>query len=88
MAAEPQQWSEPAAQTTSFSGEPAATPPTSAAAVPPQQQVSPAWWVAPILFGIIGGIIARAVNKEADVDIARNMMIAGVIASVVWFALL
>jgi hypothetical protein len=88
VAAEPQPRSERAAQTASFSGEPAATPPTPSAAAPPQQQVNPAWWVAPILFGIIGGIIAWAVNKDADADTARNMMIAGVVASVVWFALL
>jgi len=45
--------------------------------------VNPLWWLAPILIGWIGGIIAWLVNRDADPRTARNMLITGIVISVV-----
>ena len=46
-----------------------------------QRAVSGVWWLLPILFGLIGGLIAWLVNKEADPGRARAMLIVGVVMS-------
>jgi hypothetical protein len=74
---------EPPPQTASF----AATAPAPAPAAQEAADVNGAWWIAPILFGIIGGVIAWAVNRTIDSDTARNMLITGVVANIVWLAL-
>jgi TIR domain len=61
------------------------------APMPPRadsQKVSGAWWIAPIFFGILGGLIAWAVNRERSPSTARTMLIVGAVCSVVWFAVL
>jgi hypothetical protein len=64
-------------------------PPQYVAAAPaaPTGRVSGAWWLAPIFFGLIGGLIAWAVVKATDSRVARNMLIVGVVSSFVWFAI-
>jgi len=43
------------------------------------QRVSGAWYLLPLFFGIIGGIIAWAVNKDKDPKRARNLLIFGLL---------
>lgn len=45
--------------------------------------VSPAWWLGPVLFGLLGGIIAWAVVRERDRSLATWMLVAGLAQSVV-----
>jgi len=45
---------------------------------PRPTRVNPLWWLAPILAGWIGGIIAWLVNRDVDRRIARYMLITGV----------
>src|SRR5205807_4624629 len=54
---------------------------TAATATPwkPVQQDSAAWYLVPLFFGIIGGIIAWAVNKDKDPKRARNLLIFGLL---------
>jgi hypothetical protein len=66
-----------------YSTAPPAGPMTGQAAQP--ARVSAGWWIVPILFGVIGGAIAWAATKDRNRAVARNLFIAGVIASVVWF---
>ena len=47
------------------------------------QHVSGAWYLVPLFFGIIGGIIAWAVNKDKDPKRARNLLIFGLLWSIV-----
>lgn len=49
------------------------------------EPVSGAWYLVPLFFGLIGGIIAWAVNKDRDPGKARNLLIFGLIWTVVWF---
>src|SRR6266568_8221021 len=48
------------------------------------QHVSGAWYLLPFFFGIIGGIIAWAVNKDKDPRRARNLLIFGIVWTVLW----
>lgn len=50
---------------------------------PAQQHVSGAWYLVPLFFGIIGGIIAWAVTKDRDPKRARNLLIFGLVWSLV-----
>src|SRR6266581_2862511 len=43
------------------------------------QHVSGAWYLVPLFFGIIGGILAWAVNKDKDPKRARNLLIFGLL---------
>jgi hypothetical protein len=43
------------------------------------ESASAAWYLLPLFFGIIGGVIAWAVNKDRDPKRARNMVIFGAI---------
>jgi hypothetical protein len=57
----------------------------SAAPVFPQvQTVSGWWWLLPIFFTWLGGIIAWAVNKDKDPKKARSMLILGIVLAVVF----
>lgn len=69
-------------------GAPATAVPVWSSGVPqtPVEPVSGAWYLVPFFFGIIGGIIAWAVNKDRDPSRARNLLIFGLVWSVVWFA--
>lgn len=53
-----------------------------------RKQVSGAWWLLPIFFGWLGGVIAWLVNKDADPQRARAMLITGIVVSVVLTLLL
>lgn len=59
--------------------------PTSSPASPwqPAQHVSGAWYLVPLFFGIIGGIIAWAVTKDRDPKRATNLLIFGLVWSMV-----
>jgi len=59
-------------------------PPRYATASKPVQPVSGAWYLVPFFFGIIGGIIAWAVNKDKDPKRARNLLIFGIVWTVLW----
>jgi hypothetical protein len=50
---------------------------------PRPTSVNPLWWLAPILVGWIGGLIAWLVNRDVDPRTARNMLITGIAISVV-----
>ena len=49
----------------------------------PVEPVSGAWYLVPLFFGILGGIIAWAVTKDRDPKRARNLLIFGIVWSVV-----
>ena len=53
----------------------------------PYVGVSAAWWLLPIFFSFIGGIIAWACVKDRDPRMARNCLILGIILTVVPFAI-
>jgi hypothetical protein len=57
--------------------------PTGGPATPVIQTVSGAWWLLPVFFGWLGGLIAWAVTKARDPKKARSMLILGIILSVV-----
>jgi hypothetical protein len=50
----------------------------------PVEPVSGAWYLVPFFFGFIGGIIAWAVTKDRDPNRARNLLIFGIVWSIVW----
>ena len=52
-----------------------------------KQNVSGFWYLAPLLFAILGGGIAWFVNKDKDPDKARNFLILGVIMTVLNYIL-
>ena len=45
------------------------------------------WFLLPILFGIMGGIIAYFVIKEDDPKRARSCLYLGIILAAIWIAL-
>jgi|WetSurMetagenome_2_1015567.scaffolds.fasta_scaffold492479_2 uncharacterized Tic20 family protein len=46
------------------------------------EDVSSLWYLVPLFFGFIGGIVAWAVNKDRDPKKARKMMIFGILWTV------
>lgn len=48
-----------------------------------QSAVNPMWWLAPILFGLLGGLVAFLVNRDRDARTARTMLIVGASITVV-----
>src|SRR5207247_4407340 len=67
-------------------GSPTATRQPSSARLRPgttAQPVSSAWWLLPILFGTLGGIVAWALTRGRDPRMARNMLLTGIVLSLV-----
>ena len=56
-----------------------------AAGAPPARSgaVNPLWWLSPILFGLLGGLVAWLVNRDRDPRTARTMLIVGASITVV-----
>jgi len=48
------------------------------------EKVSSAWYLVPLFFGIIGGLIAWFVNKDRDPKKARNFLIFGFVLTAIW----
>jgi len=46
------------------------------------RRVSPLWWVLPILFSALGGIVAWAFTRDRDAHMARAMLMTGIVISV------
>ena len=53
----------------------------------PYVGVSAAWWLLPIFFSFIGGIIAWACVKDRDPGMAKNCLILGIAITVVPIAI-
>ncbi|VVB68683.1 zinc-ribbon domain protein [uncultured archaeon] len=49
----------------------------------PDEKVSSLWYLVPLFFGFIGGIVAWAVNKDRNAPKARNMLIFGIIWTII-----
>ena len=49
-----------------------------------EDDVHAGWWIAPIVFGVLGGIVAWLAVRQTNAKTARNMFIAGVIANIIW----
>jgi hypothetical protein len=67
-------------------GLPGGPPPvrTSVSRTPaPSRPVSAAWWLLPILFGTIGGVVAWALTRGRDPRVAKNMLLTGIALSLV-----
>jgi hypothetical protein len=52
-------------------------PRESARPAPGSGTLNPLWWLLPILFGFLGGLVAFLVNREADPRAARAMLLVG-----------
>jgi hypothetical protein len=52
-------------------------------AAPARRGVSGFWWLLPVLFGWLGGVIAWAATRNRDPRMARTMLITGIVLSVV-----
>lgn len=50
----------------------------------PGSEVNALWWIAPILGGLIGGVVAFFAVRQTSPDTAKNLLIAGAVMSVVW----
>jgi hypothetical protein len=53
-----------------------------------QKPVGWAWWLLPVLIGWLGGLIAWGMTRGRDARTARNMLITGIVISIVNLALL
>jgi hypothetical protein len=59
-------------------------PPSAYYAPPPtKQNVSNLWYIAPVLFAILGGGVAWFLNKDKDPEKARNFLIVGAVMTVI-----
>jgi len=54
----------------------------------PYVGVSAAWWLLPIFFSVIGGIIAWVCVKDTDPRMAKNCLILGIILTVAPIAII
>jgi hypothetical protein len=52
-----------------------------------EKPVAAWWWAIVIFFGWVGGVIAFLVHREASPRAAKNLLIGGIIAGIVWFLL-
>jgi FHA domain-containing protein/TIR domain-containing protein len=50
-----------------------------------QPRISGAWWLLPVLFGILGGLIAWAGVRDRSRSRARWLMVTGAVSSWVWW---
>ena len=60
-----------------------APPPTYNAPPSVKQNVSNLWYIAPVLFAILGGAVAWFLNKDKDSEKARNFLIVGAVMTVI-----
>lgn len=51
----------------------------------PTERISLAWYLLPILLSFIGGIIEWAVIKERNKKVAINLLIVGVVVTIINF---
>lgn len=47
------------------------------------EHVSSWWYLVPLFFSLLGGVIAWAVNKDRDPRKARNMLIFGIVWTII-----
>jgi uncharacterized membrane protein YeaQ/YmgE (transglycosylase-associated protein family) len=73
----------PAAQPTAWTQPQTGWSASSASFPQPRRTVSGAWWLLPIFLGWLGGLIAWLVNRDVDPRTARNMLIVGIVISVI-----
>jgi len=52
-------------------------PPTTPTA-PEKQEISPFWWLAPVIFSIVGGLVAWLMNRQKDARMALYMLFGGI----------
>lgn len=50
--------------------------------------VSDWWYILPIFFGVIGGLVAFAINFDRDGEKAMHLLILGIVVSVLEFIFL
>jgi len=55
---------------------------------PIRQNVSAWWYLVPILFGLLGDIIAYAALRHEDEDTAQGALLLGIVITVVGFLLM
>jgi len=53
----------------------------------PQEQQSPsrAWFILPMLFGLLGGFVSLAALWDRDRSMAYRSFLAGIAFSIMWF---
>lgn len=65
---------------------PAAVPPSIAGTVPKVAgKTSGAWWLLPLFFGLVGGLVGWALVKETDSSKAKKLLFFGIFITVFWF---
>ncbi len=47
-------------------------------------KTSGAWWLLPIIFGLMGGLVAWIVVHDKDEGKAKSMLIVGIVMTFVW----
>jgi uncharacterized membrane protein YvbJ len=47
-------------------------------------KTSGAWWILPIVFGLMGGLIAWIVVHDKDERKAKSMLVVGIVMTFVW----
>ena len=49
-----------------------------------QGKSSSLWYLLAIFFGLLGGIVGFAVLREKDPGMAKNMLIVGIVFTILW----
>lgn len=52
-----------------------------------ENKPSGAWYLVPIFFGIIGGIIGYFAIKDKDNGMASNLLITGIVFTIIWWVI-
>jgi hypothetical protein len=52
----------------------------------PEAKTSKLWYLVPILFGLIGGLVCYLILKDKDKKMAKNLLIVGLVISVLLIA--
>jgi hypothetical protein len=47
-------------------------------------QISLAIWILPVLFGVLGGLMAWGLTRGSDGKKAKNMLVIGIVMTVAW----